>query len=140
MFRLTRRYGFSASHRLHAAALSEQENREIYGKCNNPYGHGHDYTLEVSVRGPLEPETGRAADIAALDRLVFAQALSPFDHRNLNLDAPEFAALPPTTENLALVIERRLLGAWSGVFPGEWPRLDRIRIQETRRNRFETRP
>ncbi len=140
MFRLTRRYRFSASHRLHADSLTEEQNRAVYGKCNNPFGHGHDYALEVSVRGPLDPETGRAADIAALDRLVHREAVGPFDHRNLNCDAPEFATLPPTTENLALVIERRLERAWTDVFPGPWPQLDRIRIQETRRNRVETRP
>lgn len=140
MFRLTRRYRFSASHRLHTDALSAEENRELYGKCNNPYGHGHNYVLEVSVRGPIEPESGHIADVAALDRLVEEAAVRPFDHRNLNADAPEFASLPPTTENVALVIERRLEDAWRAVFPGEWPQLDRIRIQETKRNTFEIRP
>ncbi len=139
MFRLTRRYRFSASHRLHSTALTAEENRELYGKCNNPYGHGHNYVLEVSVRGPVEPETGRVADIAALDRLVTEMAVRPFDHRNLNADAPEFATVPATTENVALVIERRLENAWREVFPGEWPRLDRIRVQETKRNTFEIR-
>ncbi len=139
MFRLTRRYRFSASHRLHSDALTAEENRELYGKCNNPYGHGHNYVLEVSVRGPMEPETGRVADIAALDRLVAETAVRPFDHRNLNADAPEFATVPATTENVALVIERRLENAWREVFPGEWPRLDRIRVQETKRNTFEIR-
>jgi 6-pyruvoyltetrahydropterin/6-carboxytetrahydropterin synthase len=132
MFRLTRRYRFSASHRLHAAGLSGERNRELYGKCNNPYGHGHDYALEVSVSGPLDAETGCIADLDALDRLVSDRVLRPFDHRNLNLDIPEFAGLPPTTENLALVIERRLLAAW----PANWPPLDRIQLQETRRNKF----
>lgn len=136
MFRLTRRYRFSASHRLHAAALSDEENRALYGKCDNPYGHGHDYALEVSVAGPLDAATGRIADLTALDRLVQDHALRPFDHRNLNAEIPEFAALPPTTENLARVIESRLLAAW----PIGWPRLDRIQIQETRKNRFVSRP
>lgn len=137
MIRLTRRYRFSASHRLHAGQLSEAENRELYGKCNNPYGHGHDYLLAVSVRGPVEERSGRAADPSALDRLVLGEVVRPFDHRNLNEDVPEFASVVPTTENLALEIQRRLRRSWSAAFPGEWPRLDGIRIQETKRNTFE---
>lgn len=137
MIRLTRRYRFSASHRLHAGQLSEAENRELYGKCSNPYGHGHDYLLEVSVRGPVEERSGRAADLAALDRLVLAEAVRPFDHRNLNEDVPEFAAVVPTTENLALEIQQRLRRSWSAAFPGQWPRLDGIKIRETKRNTFE---
>jgi 6-pyruvoyltetrahydropterin/6-carboxytetrahydropterin synthase len=137
MIRLTRRYRFSASHRLHARGLSEAENRELYGKCNNPYGHGHDYLLEVGVRGPVEERSGRVADVAALDRLVGGEVIRAFDHRDLNQDVPEFASLPPTTENLALEVERRLRRNWSAAFPGEWPRLDRIRIRETKRNIFE---
>jgi 6-pyruvoyltetrahydropterin/6-carboxytetrahydropterin synthase len=137
MIRLTRRYRFSASHRLHARELSEAGNRELYGKCNNPYGHGHDYLLEVSVRGPVEERSGQVADVAALDRLVGGEVIRAFDHRDLNQDVPEFASLVPTTENLALEVERRLRRNWSAVFPGEWPRLDRIRIRETKRNIFE---
>jgi 6-pyruvoyltetrahydropterin/6-carboxytetrahydropterin synthase len=137
MIRLTRRYRFSASHRLYARELSEAENRELYGKCNNPYGHGHDYLLEVSVRGPVEERSGRVADVSALDRLVGGEVIRAFDHRDLNQDVPEFASLVPTTENLALEVERRLRRNWSAVFPGEWPRLDRIRIRETKRNIFE---
>ena len=75
MFRVTRRYRFAASHRLHAPQLSEEENRRVYGKCNNPYGHGHNYVLEVSARGPLDPSTGRAVDPAALDELVARHVL-----------------------------------------------------------------
>ena len=137
MIRLTRRYRFSASHRLHARGLSEAENRELYGKCNNPYGHGHDYLLEVGVRGPVEERSGRVADVAALDRLVGGEVIRAFDHRDLNQDVPEFASVVPTTENLALEVERRLRRNWSAAFPGEWPRLDRIRIRETKRNIFE---
>ncbi|MGA2325070.1 MAG: 6-carboxytetrahydropterin synthase [Bryobacteraceae bacterium] len=137
MIRLTRRYRFSASHRLHARQLSEAENRELYGKCSNPYGHGHDYLLEVGVRGPVEERSGQVADVSALDRLVGCEVIRAFDHRNLNQDVPEFASLVPTTENLALEVERRLRRNWSAVFPGEWPRLDRIRIRETKRNIFE---
>jgi len=139
LIRLTRRYRFSASHRLHSPRLSDEENRAIYGKCNNQHGHGHNYVLEVSVRGPVEPETGRAADIAALDSLVHREIISAFDHRNLNADVPDFADAVPTTENLVAAIERRLRRVWSTVFPGEWPELDRIRVQETRRNTIEAR-
>ncbi len=139
MIRLTRRYRFSASHRLHANRLSDLENRAVYGKCNNPFGHGHDYVLEVSVRGPLDEKTGRVADLAALDRLVHREVVGAFDHGNLNLDVPEFAGVVPTTENLVAVVERRLRRHWPAAFPGDWPRLDRIRIQETRRNTFEAR-
>jgi 6-pyruvoyltetrahydropterin/6-carboxytetrahydropterin synthase len=137
MIRLTRRYRFSASHRLHARELSEAENRELYGRCSNPCGHGHDYLLEISVRGPVEERSGQVADVAALDRLVGGEVIRAFDHRDLNQDVPEFASLVPTTENLALEVERRLRRNWSAVFPGEWPRLDRIRIRETKRNIFE---
>ncbi|MGE5569618.1 MAG: 6-carboxytetrahydropterin synthase [Rhodospirillales bacterium] len=139
MIRLTRRYRFSASHRLHSPRLSDEENRAIYGKCNNRHGHGHNYVLEVSVRGPVEPETGRAADVAALDSLVQREIISAFDHRNLNAEVFEFASAVPTTENLVAEIERRLRRGWSAVFPGRWPELDRIRIQETRRNTIEAR-
>ncbi len=137
MVRLTRRYRFCASHRLHAAGLSDAENRALYGKCNNPYGHGHDYALEVSVRGPVDTESGRVADLAALDALVREQVLEPFDHRDLNAEVPAFAVRVPTTENLALEIRARLASRWPQVFPGALPALDGIRIQETKRNRFE---
>src|SRR4029077_3443542 len=84
---ITRKYRFSASHRLHAPGLSEEQNFETYGKCNNPYGHGHNYEIEVSARGPVEPRSGHAVDRAALDRLVEDQVLGPFDHRNLNAES-----------------------------------------------------
>ncbi len=137
MIRLTRRYRFSASHRLHAAAFSAEENRALYGKCNNPYGHGHNYVLEVSVRGPVDAESGRAADVAALDALVRGQVLDAFDHRDLNAEVPAFAHAVPTTENLAVEIRGRLVKSWSDAFPGAWPKLERIRIEETKRNSFE---
>jgi 6-pyruvoyltetrahydropterin/6-carboxytetrahydropterin synthase len=139
MFRVTRRYRFAASHRLHAPGLSEIENRRLYGKCNNPYGHGHNYVLEVSARGPLDSATGRALDPAALDRLVERQVMTPFDHRNLNVEVSVFASAVPTSENLAVEIWRRLTSEWSAEFPGEWPKLDRIRIAETPNNIFEIR-
>ena len=136
MFRVTRRYQFAASHRLHAAQLSERENRELYGKCNNPFGHGHNYEVEVSARGPLD-DSGRTIDTARLDELVRQQVLTPFAHRNLNLDVNSFERLVPTSENLAVEICRRLKENWHSAFPGEWPQLDRVRIAETPRNIFE---
>ncbi len=90
MIRVTRKYRFSSSHRLHATGLSDAENAVLYGKCNNPYGHGHDYEIEVSARGPLEPRSGRAIDPAALDRLVEEQVLRPFDHKYLNTESAAF--------------------------------------------------
>jgi len=138
--RLSRRYRFSASHRLFSDELSEVENRAIFGKCANPFGHGHDYVLDVRVRGPLDHYTGRVVDLDTLDTLVYDAILKPFEHSNLNADIPEFQTLVPTTENLALVVEQRLSGQWSTKFseaPLNHVRLDRIRIEETKRNIFE---
>ena len=137
MIRVTRKYRFSASHRLHAAELSNAENADLYGKCNNPYGHGHDYEIEVSARGPLEPCSGRAIDRAALDRLVEEQVLRPFDHKYLNTESGAFQQVVPTTENLAREIYARLQAGWNSAFPGPWPVLDKVRIAETPRNIFE---
>lgn len=136
-FRVTRRYQFAASHRLHAQQLSDVENRRLYGKCNNPYGHGHNYVVEVSVRGPLDTVTGRAVDIALLDGLVTRLVVEPFDHRNLNAEVAVFAVVVATSENLGFEICRRLKQHWKEVFPGEWPKLEKIRIGETPRNIFE---
>jgi 6-pyruvoyltetrahydropterin/6-carboxytetrahydropterin synthase len=138
MMHVTRRYRFSASHRLHAPSLSAGENAELYGKCNNPYGHGHNYEIEVSVRGPVEERSGRVMDPRALDQLVEAQVLAPFDLKNLNAECSAFPDdVVPTTENLAREIYRRLLMSWNSVFPGPWPALHKIRIAETPRNFFE---
>ena len=137
MFRVTRRYAFPASHRLHAGSLSEEENRRLYGKCNNPYGHGHNYEIEVSARGPADPRTGLAVHTAALDDLVSREVLQPFGHRNLSKEVAEFTAVVPTSENLAVEICRRLKRHWSASFPGGWPRLEKVRIAETPRNIFE---
>ena len=120
--------------------LSEVQNREIFGKCANPFGHGHDYVLDVRVRGPLDVETGRVVDLNTLDALVHEVILKPFEHSNLNIDIPEFQALVPTTENLAIVVERRLAAQWKSHFseePLEQVKLDRIKIEETKRNIFE---
>jgi 6-pyruvoyltetrahydropterin/6-carboxytetrahydropterin synthase len=137
VYRVTRRYQFAASHRLHSLELSEQHNRELYGKCNNPHGHGHNYEVEVSVRGPLDSVTQRAVDTARLDELVRQQVIEPFDHRNLNTEVAVFSHTVPTSENLGYEICRRLKRNWGHTFPGEWPKLEKIRIGETPRNIFE---
>ncbi len=136
MIQVTRRYGFSASHRLHTASLSEEENRLLYGKCNNPFGHGHNYVLEVSVQGPVDARSGRAVDPAELDRLVQERVIAGLDHKNLNEEIEEFQSIVPTTENLGLLIHSRLQRAWPSVFPGQWPHLEKVRIAETERNIF----
>ena len=137
MIRVTRAYQFSASHRLHAPRLSDDENAELYGKCNNPYGHGHNYQIEVSARGPVEDRSGRALDRRVLDQLVNEQVLEPFDQQNLNASSAIFEELVPTTENLAREIYRRLAVNWRSAFPGAWPVLEKVRIAETPRNIFE---
>ena len=130
--RVTRRYRFAASHRLHAAGLSDAENYQLFGKCNNPFGHGHNYELEVAVRGPVDAKSGQAVDRGLLDSLVAAHVLKPFDHANMNTEIGEFQELVPTTENLALVIERRLKQHWDG------PPIEYIKVQETKNNKFQT--
>lgn len=139
MTRVTRRYKFAASHRLQSDRLSEGENQKLYGKCNNPHGHGHDYVLEVSVSGPLDKASGQVVNVQALDRLVAAQVVNDFDHKYLNADVGEFQKVIPTSENILAVIEERLASKWQAVFPGEWPRLEALRLRETRRNLFELR-
>jgi 6-pyruvoyltetrahydropterin/6-carboxytetrahydropterin synthase len=129
--RLTRRYRFSASHRLNSGALTAEENARLYGKCNNPFGHGHDYVLDVSVEGPVDA-SGQIANREALDELVQERVLAHIDHRNLNCDLPELQSQVATTENLAFAIERMLTRDWT--LPA---RLARVRISETARNTFE---
>jgi 6-pyruvoyltetrahydropterin/6-carboxytetrahydropterin synthase len=118
--------------------LSEDENRRLYGKCNNPFGHGHNYVVEVSAQGPLDAH-GRAVDLAALDELVRREVLLPFDHRDLNTEAPAFQNQVPTSENLAREICRRLKSNWAAAFGAPWPQLLKVRIEETARNIFEIR-
>ena len=127
---LGRRYRFSASHRLHSAHLSEEENNRIFGKCNNPYGHGHNYVVEVSVSGDLDPATGMIANLADLDAFVQHQVLDEFDHKSLNEDVPAFRDRVPTTENVCIEIFQRLKS-----FPKA--KLERIRVEETGKNSFE---
>lgn len=127
---LGRRYRFAASHRLHNPELSEEENCRLYGKCNNPYGHGHNYVVEVHVSGEVDPATGMIANLVDLDGFVEREVLEPFDHKSLNEDVPAFREIVPTTENLCMEIFRRLQP-----FPGA--KLERIRIEETSNNSFE---
>ncbi len=129
--RLTRRYRFSASHRLNSDALTPGENARLYGKCNNPFGHGHDYVLDVSVEGPVD-DSGQIVERNALDTLVQERVLGRVDHRNLNSDLPELKNEVATTENLAFAIERMLERNWNLT-----ARLARVRISETARNTFE---
>jgi 6-pyruvoyltetrahydropterin/6-carboxytetrahydropterin synthase len=134
--RVTRVYRFSASHRLHLSHLSEDENTRIYGKCNNPFGHGHDYVLEVTAEGQPESETGQIVRVADLDSLVQNCVLRIFAERNINLDVPEFQELVPTTENIAKVIAELIRGNWKTYISGSG-RLRRVHVQETDRNGFE---
>ena len=134
IIRLTRRYGFAASHRLHSPALTDVQNREVFGKCNNPHGHGHDYEVELTVRGTVDALTGRVVDIGVLDRLAETQILAPFRWRNLNEEVEAFRTAVPTTENLAREVDRRLRTVWQTAFPAGEPRLEKVRIRETDRN------
>ena len=104
MVYLTKIYEFSASHRLHSQLLTDEENRETFGKCNNPHGHGHNYVLEVMIKGEVDPKTGMVANPECLDGVVQKQIFARFDHRHLNLDTPEFETLNPTSENFVKVI------------------------------------
>jgi len=128
---LTRRYRFAASHRLNTQALSAGENARLYGKCNNPYGHGHDYVLDVTVEGKVRAD-GQVVERQGLDTMVSEQVLAWLDHRNLNCDVPELAGRVPTTENLASAIEDMLKRNWK--LPA---RLAKVRISETAKNTFE---
>jgi 6-pyruvoyltetrahydropterin/6-carboxytetrahydropterin synthase len=127
---LTRRYALAASHRLHTPLLDDAENERIYGKCNNPYGHGHNYTVEVTVTGQVDAATGMIANLSDLDGYVAREVIEPFDHTYLNQDAEAFRDVVPTTENFCMEIFERLKS-----FPGA--RLVRVRLEETRRNSFE---
>ncbi len=136
MTAVTQRYYFSASHRLHLSDLSETENEQLYGKCNNPFGHGHNYVLDVTAQGAADSATGQIVARHELDRLVREQVLNVFEHRNINLDIQQFADIVPTTENIAIVILDLLQKHWNAYISSP-ARLSRIYIQETDRNGFE---
>jgi 6-pyruvoyltetrahydropterin/6-carboxytetrahydropterin synthase len=130
---LTRRYRFPAAHILRSSALDDAENERLYGKCANPNGHGHDYGLEVTVGGALDPRTGSIVPVAQLDGLVRERVLDRLSHRLLNED-PWFRAAVPTAENIALAIRGALAEALAAESPA---RVVRVCLRETRRNVFE---
>jgi 6-pyruvoyltetrahydropterin/6-carboxytetrahydropterin synthase len=127
---MTRRYLFSASHRLHSDEMSAEENQTVYGKCNNAHGHGHNYSVEVTVSGEVDQRTGMICNLVDLDRFVHENILERFGHQNLNMLA-EFQGVVPTTENLCVeifeVLERDF----------HYAQVDKIRIEETMLNSFE---
>jgi len=125
-----RRYTLSASHRLHTEALSAEQNRATYGKCNNPHGHGHNYVVEVLVGGAVDAETGMVMNMVVLDETVQKWVIERFDHTNLNLD-PLFVNQVPTTENLCRVVFDLLKDALPSV------QLEHVRVEETENNFFE---
>jgi 6-pyruvoyltetrahydropterin/6-carboxytetrahydropterin synthase len=127
---LTRRYRFSSSHRLHSAEMSDEENVRTYGKCNNPHGHGHNYTLEVTVSGPVDPATGMVCNLVDLDGFVEREVLSRFHLENLNT-LKEFTQLVPTTENLSIEIFEILQRGFHQAH------LETVRLEETMMNSFE---
>jgi 6-pyruvoyltetrahydropterin/6-carboxytetrahydropterin synthase len=127
---LTRRYMFSASHRLHSDEMSPAENQVTYGKCNNPYGHGHNYHLEVTVSGPVDEATGMVCNLMDLDSFVKKEVLERFDQQNLNT-LPEFSRVVPTTENLCAAIYEILNHSFTQAH------LEKVRMEETMMNSFE---
>lgn len=127
---LTRRYLFSASHRLHNEQFSPEQNRATYGKCNNPHGHGHNYHVEVTVSGQVDQQTGMVCNLVDLDRFVHREILERYDHQNLNT-LPEFAKVVPTTENLCTQVYDILRRGFRHAH------LEKVRIEETMMNSFE---
>lgn len=125
-----RRYGLSASHRLHCEGLSDAENSAVYGKCNNPHGHGHNYVVEVIVGGEVDPVTGMVCDLVQLDDCVRREVLQRFDHTNLDL-YEGFRGIVPTTENFNLEVYRLLKGAFTQA------EIVSVRVEETAKNSFE---
>ncbi len=126
---LSRRYRFSASHRLHAESLSDEVNRETFGKCNNPHGHGHNYVAQVTFSGPVDPETGMVVNLADLDAFAAENLVAKFDHTNLNTLAL-FAEEVPTTENLAIAVHRIFMNFGLA-------RLESVHVEETGNNSFD---
>ena len=125
MVYLTRKAEFSASHYYNNPEFTPEENRRIFGKCNNPHGHGHNYTLEVTVKGSVDSRSGFVVDLKQLKEIMHREVLDAMDHRFLNKEVPEFATRIPTTENLAIAIWQRLESKL------EKARLHRVRVYET---------
>jgi 6-pyruvoyltetrahydropterin/6-carboxytetrahydropterin synthase len=130
MASLTKTFGFSAAHRLHSTALSEEENQMIFGKCNNPHGHGHNYELEVTVQGEIDSRTGMIFDLARLMQIVQEEIIDRFDHKHLNEDTAEFRSLNPTGENIVKVM-------WDLLKPKLANHLTKIGLWETPKSYFE---
>lgn len=131
MVTVTRRLKFNAAHRVHNPALSDEENRRTFGKCNNPYGHGHNYTLDVSVAGEVDPNTGYVFDLSRLKELVGREVVEVVDHHNLNVDVPFMKDVIPTAENLIVQVWRILEGKMAPA------RLVRLVLWETENNYVE---
>jgi 6-pyruvoyltetrahydropterin/6-carboxytetrahydropterin synthase len=127
---LGRRYRFAASHRLHSDKLSDEQNWRVYGKCNNPYGHGHNYVVEILVSGKVDAATGMIVNLADLDGFVEREVIDVFDHKSLNEDVPAFREQVPTTENVCIEIFQHLKH-----FP--LAKIERVRVEETSNNAFE---
>jgi 6-pyruvoyltetrahydropterin/6-carboxytetrahydropterin synthase len=124
---VTRRLRFNAAHRVHNPALTDDENRRLYGKCNNPNWHGHNYTLDVSVTGPIA-DTGYVIDLSAVRDIVTREVIDQVDHRNFNLDVPFMQGVNPTSENI-------IVAFWKVIEPAIRPaRLTRLRLWETENN------
>ncbi len=130
MAALTKSFSFSAAHRLHSPHLSDEQNREIFGKCNNPHGHGHNYELEVTVTGAIDPRTGMIFDLVELMQVVQEEVIERFDHKHLNRETEEFHNLNPTGENIVHVI-------WNLLKPRLGTHLSRVGLWETPKNFFE---
>ena len=128
---VTRRLRFNAAHRVHNPALSDEENTALYGKCNNPNWHGHNYVLEVSVTGPVDERTGYVIDLGMLRAIVEREVVDQMDHRNMNVDVPMMRGVNPTAENIVVACWRALE---SRVTPG---RLTRLKLWETENNYVE---
>jgi 6-pyruvoyltetrahydropterin/6-carboxytetrahydropterin synthase len=128
---ITRLLRFNAAHRVHNPALSDEENQRLFGKCNNPNWHGHNYTLEVTVEGPVDPRTGYVMDLGDLKAVAMRELVDKLDHKNLNLDVPFLAGTIPTTENL-------VLACWRVLEPLVTPaRLRKLRLWETENHYVE---
>lgn len=136
MLTVTRTYDFSASHRLHSQSLSDEENAEVFGKCNRANGHGHNYNVEITLAGDPDPRTGLLFDPGMLDKIVDEEVLRPYDHRHLNYDTSDFRELNPTSENLTQVIWNHLARRLAAMDMGG-AHLYRVAVQETARNYFE---
>jgi 6-pyruvoyltetrahydropterin/6-carboxytetrahydropterin synthase len=124
MVLLTRKAEFSSAHYYYNDAWSQQENEKIFGKCANRNGHGHNYTLEVTVAGEIDPVSGFVVDLKALKEVIDREVIQAYDHRHLNLEVPEFRSMQPTTENIAIAIWQRLQPKLTGA------RLHRVRVYE----------